>query len=638
MSTQTALTAAHGPVALTPISEASLRPLARGAVGYSRAGFLGAWQDLNSSATIPHCIEQLEESGAVDNFRRLVGESDAPFRGPLFADSDVYKTLEAVAWEIGRTGTTRYDAFADEVIGLIGRAQADDGYINTWVQGGMSDEKLTAMRWSHELYCLGHLLQAAIAFDRAAGRRDLLDTAVRFVDLIERELGVGTPTRLDGHPEIESALVELYRQTGERRFLVLAEHFIDQRGHGTIGTDHFGSDYFIDHEPIRDVTEVTGHAVRQLYLTAAATDLVTEKSDPALEAALERMWGSVHHQRMYLTGGVGSRHRGEAFGDAYELPADRAYAETCAAIANFMWNWRMLLRTGESRFADEMERGLYNGIASSTSMSGTEFFYVNPLQLRDGNRSEGNASTTRRSWFACACCPPNIARLIASLDAYAATSDDRGIQLHLYSDGVLALGDGPDAPVLRITSGYPWDGRVRLALDRPLPVELRLRVPAWAQEATVTIDGAPAEPDRERGYLVIPAGAAAEVIELDLHAEPVLVYPHPRVDASRGTVAVQHGPVVYCLEQADLPDDVACEDVYLPADAELALVAAPRGLDTVAVSATGARVVTSSGEPLYGPASAVRRAERELGALTLVPYFRWGNRRQAAMRVWIPVR
>jgi DUF1680 family protein len=627
----------HGPVGLTPSSRTILSPLQRGGIVFSGSGFLGGWQELNAASTISHCIQQVEASGAVDNLRRLVGESDAPFRGPLFADSDVYKTLEAIAWEIGRSGTTSYDEFANDVIRLIGCVQAEDGYINAWVQGGMSDEKLSAMRWSHELYCLGHLLQAAIAFTRTTGRRDLLETAIRFVDLIERELGPGQRTGLDGHPEIETALVELWRLTGERRFLVLAKHFIDGRGHQSIGSDHFGSEYFIDHEPIREVTEAAGHAVRQLYLAAGATDLVIEQSEGDLEAALERIWTSVHHQKMYVTGGVGSRHRGEAFGDPYELPTERAYAETCAAIANFMWNWRMLLRTGESRFADEMERGLYNVIPASTSISGTEFFYVNPLQLREGHRSEENATTARRGWFGCACCPPNISRLIASIDTYAATSTDRGVQLHLYSDGSFALGDGPDAQVATISTEYPWDGRVKIALERALDIELRLRVPGWARQSTVTVDGVPAQLVIENGYLILPPGSATESVELDFHAEPVLVYPHPRLDASRGTVAVQRGPVIYCLEQVDLPQDVDSEDVYLSEATVLHVAAAPEGSDTPAITASGAAVRESTGEPLSSGVR-TRPGEREIGRLTLVPYFRWGNRRQAAMRVWIPTR
>jgi DUF1680 family protein len=320
------------------------------------------------------------------------------------------------------------------------------------------------------------------------------------------------------------------------------------------------------------------------------------------------------------------------------LPADRAYAETCAAIANFMWNWRMLLRTGDAQFADEMERGLYNVIAASTAISGTEFFYVNPLQLREGNHSEGNASTSRRSWFTCACCPPNIARLIASLDTYAATRTDNGLQLHLYSDGAIALNDDPDAPVAIVSTDYPWDGRVSIALDRPLDCELRLRVPAWAQETTVIADDSPAEFIIDHGYLVVPAGSVSVSIELDFHAEPLIVRPHPRLDGARGTVAVQRGPIVYCLERVDLPSNVNIEDVYLSGSATLRVESAPDGLDAPAITTGDAVVRNTTGVALYSRASARPATEIELTSLALIPYFRWGNRRQTAMRVWIPTR
>ncbi|ALO68125.1 hypothetical protein AS189_18530 [Arthrobacter alpinus] len=627
----------HGPTGLTRSSNAAVLPLPRGNVHFSDSGFLGSWQELNRAATIPHCIQQIEASGAVDNFRRLIGESLSSFRGPPFADSDVYKTLEAIAWEIGRTGTSDYDVFVDEVVSLLGRAQAEDGYLNTWVQGGTSDQKLSAMRWSHELYCLGHLIQAAIAFARTTGRCELLEIAIGYVDLVERELGPGARAELDGHPEIETALVEMWRLTGERRFLELARHFIDRRGYQTMGPDQFGADYFLDHEPIREATEAVGHAVRQLYLTAGATDLMIEEGDFELGAALERIWLSVHQQKMYITGGLGSRHRGESFGDAYELPPDRAYSETCAGIANFMWNWRMLLLTGEARFADEMERGLYNVIAASTSMSGTEFFYVNRLQVREGHISDENASSIRRSWFGCACCPPNLARLIASLDSYAATSNDRGVQVHLYSDGNVALGCEPDSPIAAIRTDYPWDGRVSVTLDRPLGVELRLRVPAWVEDYSVTIDGAAAGPAKADGYLVFEPNSVNHSIELDFHATPVIDLPHPYLDASRGTMAVRNGPIVYAFEQADLPDGVDVQDVYLPFKTQLEVVGAPDGLDVPAIIAKGGIVRRCAGGPLYSNQSQTTQEEdRELGPLTLIPYFRWGNRSQAAMRVWIP--
>jgi DUF1680 family protein len=607
-------------------------------VSFASDGFIGSWQELNQTKTIPHCIQQLEASGVIDNFRRVIGESDAPYRGFPFADSDAYKVLEAIAWEIGRTATVEYDDFTDFMVDLIARTQNANGYLNTWIQGGASsNEPLTAMRWSHELYCLGHLVQAAVAFSRTTGRRDLLAVAIRYVDLVERELGEGGRSDVDGHPEIETALVELWRETGERRFLRLAKRFIDERGHKTVGHDRFGYEYFQDHEPIREVTEATGHAVRQLYLAAGATDLLIEEPDPELEGALGRIWDSVHHQKMYVTGGLGSRHRDESFGDPYELPPDRAYSETCAAIANFMWNWRMLLHSGESRFADEMERGLYNAIAASTALTGTEFFYANPLQLREGHRSEENAPVGRTSWYSCACCPPNLARLVASIDTYAATRSDHGIQVHLYGNATIALADGPEAATAQLSTNYPWDGQVRISLDRALPVELRLRLPGWATACAVSVDGVDTRPAVEDGYLVFPAESVNASVELDFRMKPVIEHPHPRLDASRGTVTVRQGPVVYCLEQADLPEDIHVQDVYLSESAVLVTAPAPTGLDTPALSVVGVVSRNSSDQPLYRTDSDVP-AERELDSVTLIPYFRWGNRRQAAMRVWIPIR
>jgi DUF1680 family protein len=627
-----------GPVALSSSSRVAVSPFTRRTTVLGADGFLGAWQALNGSATIPHCIEQLEISGAVNNFRRLVGESDADYHGPLFADSDVYKVLEAIAWEIGRSGTNDFTEFADLVIDLIGRVQANDGYINTFVQGGQSVEKLTALRWSHELYCLGHLIQAAVAWNRVTGRTDLLETSIRFVDLVERELGEGGRNDIDGHPEIETALVELYRTTGERRFLELAKRFIDERGHRTVGHDRLGYEYFQDHEPIREVTEAIGHAVRQLYLVAGVTDLVTEEEDHDLSGALDRIWSSVHGEKIYLTGGLGSRHRDEAFGDPFELPPDRAYSETCASIANFMWNWRMLLVSGKSQYADEMERGLYNGIAASTSVNGTEFFYANPLQLREGHRSEENATAARQAWYGCACCPPNLARLVGSLDHYVATTTATGMQLHLYSNATIALGNEVDAPVATVATNYPWDGVVDVTFDRsPADKELRLRLPGWAASHRAIVDGVETELEVADGYFILAAGTVRDSIHLEFDLTPVVERPHPRIDASRGTIAVRRGPVVYCLEQPDLPAGVPVQDVFIPADPELVVGSVDADLGVPTITITGGVSRDSASVPLYRNVE-IHQTERELDSFELIPYFRWANRRQAAMRVWIPTR
>jgi DUF1680 family protein len=393
-----------GPATPTASAAAVLRPLGFDAVALDERGLLGTWQVLNRSATIDHCIAKLEPSGNLDNFRRLVGSSTADFRGLWFADSDVYKVLEAIGWETGRAGDAGWGAFVDDTVELLRSAQEPHGYLNSWIQGVHPERRWVTLEHSHELYCLGHLVQAAVAMSRAAGRDDLLTVARDFADLVVREFGDGGGEAIDGHPEAETALVELFRLTGERAYLALATRMVELRGRGLLGHGHFGPQYLQDHAPVRAATEATGHAVRQLYLVAGVTDVYLETGDDTLLAAMQELWRSVYEQKTYVTGAHGSRHRDEAFGDPYELPPDRAYAETCAAVASFMWNWRLLLATGHGRYADEMERVLHNAIAASTAIDGRHFFYSNPLHLRAGHDgSNEDAPSERLSWYACSC-------------------------------------------------------------------------------------------------------------------------------------------------------------------------------------------------------------------------------------------
>ena len=345
--------------------------------------------------------------------------------------------LEAVGWETGRAGDGGWSAFVDDTVALLREAQDDDGYLNSWIQGVHPERRWQQLEESHELYCAGHMIQAAVAVARGAGRDDLLDVARRFADLaVERFGDDGGEPGLDGHPEIETALVELYRHTGEPRYLALAAAMVERRGRGLLGHHHFGSQYLQDHAPVREATEPVGHAVRQLYLAAGVTDVYLETGDASLLEAMQELWQRTFAEKTYVTGAHGSRHRDEAFGDPYELPPDRAYGETCAAIASFLWNWRLLLATGDGRYAEEMERALYNAIAVSTSLDGRHFSYSNPLHLRDGHDgSSEDAPSERLPWFRCACCPPNLARLVASLHHYVATRDGEGIQLHLPAAG-----------------------------------------------------------------------------------------------------------------------------------------------------------------------------------------------------------
>ncbi|MDX3195327.1 glycoside hydrolase family 127 protein [Streptomyces sp. MN03-5084-2B] len=617
-----------GPVHPTAAARAALRPLFLGAATFAPDSLLGGWQARNASRTLPHCVEQLDAAGALDNLRRVTGEVDADRRNMWFSDSDVYKTLEAAAWQLGRDpGDAELRAFLDSTAALVAKAQEEDGYLNSYFSVDKPDRKWRELHWSHELYCAGHLIQAAVAAARAGVGAQLVTVARRFADLIVARFA--TVDDVDGHPEIETALVELYRVTGHRPYLDLALRFLDLRGHGLLDGERFGSRYLQDHVPVREADEVAGHVVRQLYLLAGVVDVAVETRDEALLEAARRLWADAFGAKTYLTGAQGSRHRDEAFGDPYELPPDRAYGETCAAIASFQWNWRLLLATGEGRYADEMERALYNAIAGSTALDGTHFFYANPLHLRTGHDgSHEDAPSQRLPWYSCACCPPNLARLVASLSGYVATTDPGGLQVHLYTAGAIQTTvDGVDVRVETRTE-YPWDGRVELTVTTTTPVMLSLRVPAWAEGALV--DGVPAEV--RDGYAEVRrdwTGGVTVTLELPMPAR--VVRPHPRIDAVRGCVAVTRGPLVYCLEQADLPPGVVLEDVRLDPSAPFSDVSLPDV--PVGLTARG-RVEVPASDELYGPGAAVAAEPVELAA---IPYFLWGNREPGPMRVWIPV-
>lgn len=589
-------------------------------------GFLGDWQRVNREGTIPHVIERLETTGVLDNLRRLVGESDAEFRGPLFADSDLYKTLEAIGWEATREDVTEFLPFVDESVRLLAAVQEDDGYLDSYYQGPHDGERFTDLPQGHEMYKLGHLLQAAIAWAHA-GRTDLLDIALRYVNLVHETFGAGGRDDIDGHPEIETALVELSRYTGEARHRDLAKRMLDLRGYRTIGEGQFGGAYYQDYTPVKESREATGHAVRQLYLLAGAADVELDEEDAGYREALGALWTSVHEHKLYITGGLGSRHRGESFGDPYELPADRAYSETCAAIANLHWNWRMLLLDGEARYADEIERGLYNAIAVSTSIDGKSYFYSNPLQLRSGHTHEEDAPSTRLDWYFCACCPPNLARLLSSVNAYLLTETDAAVQFHLYAAGRYDIGDGITATV---TTSYPWDATVEISFDSPTVRETQLRVPAWAEGATLSVDGAAASAV-DAGHVTAPAGI--RTLTLTLPIEAVFERAHPWVDGARGTLALRRGPVYYCIEEADLDDGILLEDVVIPAQPMAEEAGLDEQLGAPALTIRGGR--RRSAEGILYTANAAS-ATSELGDIRAIPYFRWANRAPGAMRVWVP--
>jgi DUF1680 family protein len=627
--------ASGGPVVPSPRAVGRLRPVPQDCVTLDADGLLGAWQRRNAADTLPHCLRMLEEHGALANLRRPAGDAGS-HTGMWFSDSDVYKTLEAMSW---RLAAAPDDAGLREsfetIVDVLEAAQEPDGYLNSYFRSGDRTRRFQELSTSHELYCAGHLIQAAVAAHRAGIGARLMPIARRFADLIVTEFGAGGRDAVCGHPEIETALVELYRVTGHPPYLSTAHRFVELRGHGRLGDGQFGAAYFQDHVPVRQATEFTGHAVRQLYLLAGVVDVAVETGDHELLAAAERLWDSAFATKTYITGGHGSRHRDEAVGDPYELPPDRAYAETCAAIGSFQWNWRMLLATGAHRYAEEMERVLYNAVAVAIGVDGRHFFYSNPLQLRTGHDGSGeDAPSHRLPWYRCACCPPNLARLIGSLHCYLATTDTDGLQIHLYGAGT--IDDGSHR--VQVATAYPWDGDVSLTVDSTSrdPWTLALRVPAWCGQFTVRIDGVATDVRPVAGYARLTRVWSGQVVELSLAMPPRVLVPHPRIDAVRGCVALARGPLVYGIEQADLPDATVIEDVALDPSRPVRVRRGGReAVVPVSLTAEG-RVWDAAAEPLYQPwAGDAGRRPTPL-SLTAVPYFLWGNRRPGPMRVWIP--
>jgi DUF1680 family protein len=601
-------------------------------------GFWSEWQSLNRRITLQHGYHMLEQAGNLDNLRLAAGLIEGEYRGMVFLDSDVYKWLEAVAYELHVNPNPELQKQADDVIDLIAAAQQSDGYLNSYIQVAKPDGRWADLDFGHELYCAGHLFQAAVVYYRATRTTALLEVATRFADLIAATFGPDKRQGTCGHPEIEMALVELYRATGKSAYLDLAKFFIDQRGKGVMrGTGWMGPEYHQDRVPVREADRIEGHAVRAMYLNAGVTDLYLETGEQALLDALQRQWRDMVGGKLFLTGGLGSRYEGEAFGDPYELPADRCYCETCAAIGSVMWNWRMLLVTGEARFADLLERTLYNGVLSGLALDGEHFFYMNPLLSRGGY--------ARAPWQHVACCPPNVMRLLASLAQYVVTYDDTGLQIHLYNTALIntALISGHPV-VVSMQTDYPWQGQVKLSIQDAdgSTWQLRLRRPEWCSKATVVINGQPVEKlTTELGYVVLErAWQPGDVVELTLPMEPTLVEPHPRIDAIRDSVAIQRGPLVYCLEAVDHPH-IDLMDIRLDETAPLQAVwredLLPEGL----------MVIQSSGCVLEGDdwhGQLYRRLSDRDGQspesrpmpLTAIPYYAWANRGANPMRVWIP--
>ncbi len=528
-------------------------------------GFWGGRQRLNAEKIIRHCYAWESRLGWIDNFRDPHTE-----RGREFADSDVYKMVEAMAWEVGRSGDEELDRLIGEIAEAAAGAQEDDGYLNTRFGHRGHERRYTDLEWGHELYCYGHMIQAAVARLRTRGEDRFTEITLGAADHVCEAFGPDGNQGVCGHPEIEMALVELYRTTGEERYLEQARLFVERRGRPALADGERGRAYYQDDMPIREAAAFRGHAVRALYLASGAVDVAVETGDTELLGTIVRQWEHTIARRTYLTGGMGSRHSDESFGEDYELPPDRAYSETCAGVASVQLAWRLLLATGDVRYADLAERTLYNVVATSPALDGSGFFYANPLHQRvpgeapdPDAESPRAASSLRAPWFHVSCCPTNVARTLASLAGYVATTDDGGVQLHQLVPCTVRAG----AVRLRVITGYPGGGEVVVRVEETgaEPWRLSLRVPGWAHEA-VLVDRGHRRPVRS-GYAVVDATwKPGDELRLELPMRPRWTLPDPHVDAVRGCVAVERGPIVYCLESTDQEDDVSLAEVT--ADAE----------------------------------------------------------------------
>ncbi|WP_081687710.1 beta-L-arabinofuranosidase domain-containing protein [Glycomyces tenuis] len=604
-------------------------------------GFWGRLQETNAHATLRHCLEWMERLGWIANFDRVAdGDTGGPRPGWQFSDSELYKLVEALAWEYGRTGEAWANETLEALTGRIAAAQDDDGYLNTCFGHGGQAGRYTDLSSGHELYCTGHLLQAAVARVRTVGEDKLVDVARRAADHVCREFGPEGRQGVCGHPEIELGLAELGRALGEARYTEQAGRFVERRGRGTLEpVALLDSSYFQDDLPVREAEVWRGHAVRALYLAAGAVDVAVDTGDDELLGAVRRQWDRSVERRTYLTGGMGSRHQDEGFGEDWELPPDRAYCETCAGIASVMVSWRLHLATGEVRYADLMERTFYNVIAASPGEDGRAFFYANPLHqrtaaadVRPGEVNPRAEGGVRAPWFDVSCCPTNLARTLASWQAYAASVEGDTLSLLQYASGEVRAALAGGELALRVATGYPYDGAVRIeVVDAPPRSGLRLRVPHWAHGATLS-DGS-GDRGVEPGWAEVRGPLEpGSVITLDLPVHPRLTWPDERIDAVRGCVAVERGPLVLCAESVDLPPGLSLDELRL--DTARAPRAEADGA-AVWVSSAPAGPGAPGGLP-YRPAAPPGGPAPARHEVRLVPYHRWARRGGSAMRVFLP--
>jgi uncharacterized protein len=622
-------------------------------------GFWAERFEVCRTATVPAMgaiMEGTERSQFLQNFRIAAGQEAGKHRGPPWNDGDFYKWLEAASAVYAVTRDPALDKQMDGLIAVVAKAQRADGYLHTPVlianRNGDDSAKPFRDRLNFEMYNFGHLFTAACAHHRATGKKTLLDVAVRAADFLCAAFEKPTPelARNSVCPSHYMGTVELYRVTGEKKYLRLAVRFLDMRELALDGTDDNQ-----DRIPFRKQTEAVGHAVRANYLYAGAADVFAETGDETLLRPLKSIWTNVVSRKMYITGACGALYDGaspdgskdqkhisrvhQAYGRDYQLPNSTAHNETCAAIGNVLWNWRMLQISGEAQYADVMEVALYNALLAGASLDGKRFFYTNTLRQLDTMPLSLRWSRAREEWISCYCCPPNVARTVAQVNTCAYGRSERGVWVHLFGASALdtALSDGRRVKLKQETD-YPWDGRVKLTIESAPEGEVSLfvRVPGWAEDAALRVNGARTDAPAGRYAELRRAWKAGDVVELALPMKPRLIEAHPLVEEARNQVAVMRGPLVYCLESPELPRGVNIRDVALPRDVKFAARFEKELLGGVTVLEGKAELATARpwGAELYRE---VKPTESKAVEIKLIPYFAWANRGKSEMTVWIPL-
>jgi DUF1680 family protein len=573
----------------------------------------------NRTATIEANLHQCEITGRIKNFAVAGKLVPGQHEGELYNDSDVYKVIEGIAYALSSDRDPELERRTDAIIDQIAAAQQPDGYLNTYWTLVKPKERWQHLEYSHELYCAGHLFEAAVAYYQATGKRKLLDVAIRFADYIDSVFGPDKRWNVPGHEEIELALVKLYRVTNEKRYLNLARFFLDARGRAD--KRRLFGEYAQDHKPVREQTEVTGHAVRAMYLYCGMADVGSLTGDAGLLGALDRIWHDVVDRKMYVTGGIGPSARNEGFTVPYDLPNDSAYCETCAAIGMALWNHRMFLLSGDGKYADVLEREVYNGLLSGVSMDGDHFFYVNPL----GSKGHHH----RVPWFGCSCCPTNIVRYVPGMGERVYAHRGNGVWTVLYMGSTATVPLEGGKVKLTQETEYPWKGEVTIKVEpeKSFAFDLHLRIPGWCKETpSITVNGEKIKASLDRGYVRVGrTWQAGDVVRLELPMPVERVHADPHVRADVGRVALQRGPVVYCLEGVD--NDGHVRNLCLPPEAKLS-AAYEKDLLRGVVVVRGEAESVFRGKDDKVPTQRVR--------FQAVPYSTWDNRKPGEMVVWLP--